>query len=275
MLKLYPENYDVEVQVALSDLNNAPIVVTDIQASLYDGDDRVLIDFGSLPFDAGDTSKTIVIPASFNVLGEGDLSVVRILRVNLVTAAGVIRRSHDYIVEGESRLEILNNTFVTLEAAEALARDMPELRAWHQNTEEQRAAALINAYTRLKRIQLRICRPELLDEHHSEMAASEHGRWCNMETVIRPGVWDELTVDDFLDLPRDFRRALRMAQIAEANEILTNDPLQARHRAGVISETVGESSVMLRGGKLQIGISDTALRYLGGYVYYQVGVARA
>lgn len=274
MMKLYPENYDVEVEVAFSDLNNAPIVVTEIRAALYDGDDQVIVDFGSLPFDSADTSKSITVPASFNVLGEGELSAARILRVTLQTAAGAIRRSHGYIIEGESRLELLNNTFVTLEASEALARDMPELKAWRSASDEQRAAALINAFTRLKRIQLRVTYPSRINATHSE-TLDRDGYECMMETILWPGIWDELTVDDFLDLPRDFRRALRMAQISEANEILTDDPIQSRHRAGVISETVGESSMMLRGGKLQIGVAEQTLRYLSGYVYYKVGVARA
>jgi hypothetical protein len=264
-MKLYPENYDVAVEVGFTDLNGDPITVTEINAVLYDGDDQPILEMPALPFDQAEGSKTITVSAAFNLLGESETSAARILRVALKTDAGIVRRNFGYIIEAESRLELLNNTWVTLEASEALARDMPELKAWYQASDEQRAAALINAYTRMQRIQLRFLWP-LRDGEPEER---------QLETVIRPGQWSEVTVDEFLSFPRDFRRALRMAQICEANEILTDDPYQSRHRAGVISETVGESSVMLRGGKLELGVGTQTLRYLTGFVYYQVSIARA
>lgn len=262
-MKFYPENYDVAVEVGFVDLNGAAIVVTEVTAAVYDGDDQLVVDFGSLPFDPAASSTTITVPAALNLLEGDELSATRVLRVALKTAAGTVRRAFGYIIEGESRLELLNNTWVSLEAAEALARDMPGLKAWLAASDDQRAAALINAYSHMQRIQLRFTWPLRDGEDRRE------------ETILRPGAWTELTVDDFLSFPREFRRALRMAQICEADKILTDDPLQSRHRAGVISETVGESSVMLRGGKLELGVASETLRYLSGYVYYSVTVARA
>jgi hypothetical protein len=266
-MKLYPEDYDVALEVQFVDLNNAAVVVQRIDAVLYDGDDQVLLEMDNLPFDAADTSKTITVPAALNRLGEGETSAARALRVVLTTDAGKIRRSFGYIIEGESRLELLNNTWVTLEAAEVLARDMPELKSWSQSSDEQRAAALINAYSRMQRIQLRFTNPLPGEEDEEDR--------CEKHTILRPGVWNELTADDFLAFPKPFRTALRRAQICEANSILTDNPFAERHRAGVISETVGESSVMLRGGKLELGVANETLRCLAGYVYYQVSIARA
>lgn len=266
MLKLYPENYDVAVDVLFTDLNGAPVTVTGVDAVLYDGDDEIVASFMNLPFDQVDGKKTITIPAEFNILGEGDLSVVRVLRSTLHTAAGDITRSFGYIVEGESRLELLNNSFTSLEAAEAAARDLPNVKAWLAASDEQRAAALIQAYARVSRIQVRFP----LTPEETDTRDFDERQYC----VVRPGQWTEIPKDQFLGFPKDFRRALRAAQVCEANVILADNPVTQRHRSGVISETIGESSVMLRGGKLELGVDNETLRCLSGYVYYDVRVAR-
>jgi hypothetical protein len=263
MLKLYPENYDVSVDVLFTDLNGDLITVTGVSAALYDGDDEQVVDFGSLPFDFTEGKKTVVIPASFNVLEVDELSTTRILRVVLSTLAGDVHRSFGYIIEGETRLEILNNTFVTLEAAEALLRDMPSLKAYQAASDDQKAAALINAYTRIARVQVRF-------EQEPPIGTS-----CRREVTIRPGGWSEITKDEFLGYPKSFRKALRLAQLNEANVILTDSPIAARQRDGIISETVGESSVMLKTSKLDLGVDRSTLQFLSGYVYYTIRLGRA
>lgn len=263
MITLYPENFDVALDIPFVDTNGSALTVDRVTAILYDGEDEEVIDFGEISFDQADGQVTVTIPASYNVLGEGELSAARILRVALETAAGTHRRTHSYIIESETRLEILNNTFLTVEAAEVLARDNPRLTAWAAADSDRKAAALINAYNRVTRIQLRYKKP------------AENDVVCAEEVIIRAGGWSDYTRDDFMAMPADFRKALRLAQLIEANEILTDNPYESRHRAGVISETVGESSIMLRGGKLELGVTSETLRALTGYVYYRVRVGRA
>ncbi|QIG75615.1 hypothetical protein EVC20_044 [Rhizobium phage RHph_Y2_17_1] len=278
MMKLYPENYDVAIDVLFTDNSGAPLNVTGVSASVVDGDDRELANFGQIPFDLADGKVTITVPANLNVLGEGELSAARTLRVYLDDGDFVNTRFLSYILEAQTRLEILNNTFLTLPGAEILARDNPRLKGWAAADDEKKSAALINAYTRLSRIQLRYAKP--LPE--ADVATSSRpydprrSSRDDCDVVIKPGDWrDRFTKEDFLAMPADFRNALRLAQLVEANEVLTDNPLEARHRAGVISETVGESSIMLRGGKLELGVSSEALRALTGFVYYNVRLARA
>lgn len=262
-MKLYPENYDVALDFLFTDLNGTPVTPTGVSAVLYDGDDVEIADFGSMPFDVADGKKTVTVAAALNVLGAGELSAVRILRVALVTPAGTIRRSASYIIEGEQRLEVLNNTFISLEAADALSRDVPNLHGWSGADDESRGAALINAYARLSRIQLKFTveDPTLTD--------------YQCDRVLNPSTWPDVTKADFNQFPKRFRDALRLAQLVEANAILTDNPIEQRHRAGVISETVGESSIMLRGNRLDLSVSAEALRYLKGYVYFNVRIGRA
>lgn len=276
MMKLYPENFNVALDVLFTDDSGAPLAVKGVSAALYDGEHVNIADFGSIPFDPADTKVTITVPAQENVLGEGELSAARVVRVHLDCGANVLTRTLSYIIEAESRLEILNNTFLTLEAAEVFARDLPSLKAWSAADDDKKVAALINAYSRLSRVQLRYTKAHPVTEITPTTRPWPPGRPArDCDVVIRPGGWKKFTKEDFLAMPADFRKAIRLAQMIEANEILTDSPYEARHRAGVISETVGESSVMLRGGRLELGVSNQTLRALSGFVYYDVRIARA
>lgn len=275
-MKLYPENYDVAITVMFSDGSGMAVAVSQVTAVLYDGDDQQLSDLGSIPLDAGLSAVNIIIPAADNVLGEGETAAARILRVELTTAIGILRQSFNYIIEAESRLELLNNTFISLESAEVMARDMPSLKAWAAADDDKKAAALINAFARLSRVQLRYAKDHLTQEGGTTSRPWPPGRdLCDQDVVIRPGEWAKKTKEEFLAMPPVFRKAVRSAQLIEANDILTDDPIATRHRAGVISETIGESSVMLRGGRLELGVSLDALRALTGFVYYNIRTARA
>lgn len=270
-MKLYPSEYNVAVKFGFVDLNNEPIVPLKINAVLYDGDDSVLLDMPDLPFEVDQGSKEIVIPAALNTLGVGELSAGRILRVGLVTDKGVVRRSFSYVIEGEFRLAVMVNSFQTLESAEILARDMTNVSGWSGASEEQRYVALVEAYNRLTRIPMKFRNdnsgnPDNM-RHRSELFAEE--------TIILRSAWALITEDEYLDWPVYFRKSLRMAQLTEANELLEGDPIAKKHRSGILSETVGESSMMLRAGKVEHGVSSATLQHLTGHIYYNHRIARA
>lgn len=268
MLKLYPENYQVAVTFPFTDLNGDQVEPSAVTATLYDGEDKEVVDFGSLPFDAAEGYKEVTIPAAFNVLGTGQMQAARVLRVALTTPAGVIRRSFAYLIEGEFRLAIMVNSFQSIESAEILARDVLNLNGWHSASDEQRFTAMIEAFTRLIRIPMRF-------KHEDSIKLGDRTDMFAEETVIARSAWPKVTEEEFLSWPAHFRKALRMAQLVEANEQLEGDPIAKKHRAGIISETVGESSVMLRGGRVDHGISNNTLTYLTGYIYYNNRIARA
>ncbi|MER9176319.1 hypothetical protein NKH72_22325 [Mesorhizobium sp. M0955] len=260
-MNLYPENYDVTIGVAFADLNGGAVVPTAVKAVLYDGEDQLVYDFGDQAFAPGDTSLNVTVPAAYNVLEDGISSDARILRIILVTPAGEIRRASSYIIQSETRLVIMQNSFMTLEAAEILARDTPNLTGWNGASDDQRYAGLINAYHKLIRIPMRYKMLPTAD------------RWCEpCETIVR---WGDITSDQFQDMPADFRRAVRSAQLMQADDLLENNPITKRHRDGIISETVGDSSIMLRGGRLTLDISSRSLECLAGHIYYNFRISRA
>lgn len=259
-MKVYPESYIVSVDVALVDLNGGPVTPTAISAKLYDGDDQLVSDLGVVAFSPGDTSVTVQVPAEDNELADGVVQAARILRVDVVTAAGTLHKSTSYIVAGQVRLQVMVNSFQTLENAELLARDMVGGSGWGQGTDDQKAAALIEAFNRLTRIPMRYW--TTVNDHQCER-------------FISAADWREMTADAFLELPSGLRNALRAAQLQEADTLLADDPIARKHKDGVISETIGDSSMMLRGGKLELGVAYDTLNQLRGFIWYNFRVARA
>lgn len=285
-MKIYPDNYDVSVSFAFTDLNGAPVAPTAVKVDLFDGNDQLIISFGSLPFGEHDTEKEVVVPAEFNTLDpqtDGP-NASRIVRCTLETPAGNIRRSASYVIEGDFRLQVMKNSFITFEAAELTARDIPNSFGWRTAGRENQEAALINAFNRLTRIPMKFrVGPTPLKYLNDRLTSAPKYHWTKdlllgdepAETVIPAAAWHDIDADEFMTFPDYFRKAVRLAQVAEANDILENDVTNRRHRQGIISETVGESSIMLRGGQLNLGVSRAALEYLSGHVYYNHRISRA
>jgi len=262
-MKLYPEGYAVEVVVNFTDLNGDPIVPTNLSAALYDGDDQLVVDFGDLPFDVETGSKAIVVAGEFNMLTGDETRAARILRVVLTTASGDVTRAHSYLLEGEFRLALMQNSFMTYEAAEILALDRANLNGWRVADEQKRYAALIEAFNRLTHLPMRFT--DTLDQDH--IVEEDH--------IILRQDWSEISAEEFLIFPDHFRKALRNAQLTEANELLQGDTLARKHRAGIVTETIGESSVTLRKGQIDYGVSNQTLSHLTGYIYFNMRIARA
>lgn len=262
-MKYYIEGSTVEVVVNFVDRAGSSIEPTKIKATLFDGEDNEIIDFGSLPFEPTDKEKSIVIPSTFNELEPEELQSARILRVELITAHGTIYQSLSYVIETEQRLVIMNNTFQTYEAAEIEANNQPNLLGWAAASEEQKKSALIEAYNRLISIPMRF------DQFDN------YGRPLGKQYVILTSTWRELTRDDFNEFPTHFKKVLRRAQLIEANELLQGDSIARKRRSGVITEKIGESWLTLRPDKLDYGVSSPTLTALAGYVYYRMTIARS
>ncbi|SOC90002.1 hypothetical protein SAMN05216358_0018 [Rhizobium sp. AN5] len=272
-MKFYPEDYVVEVIVKFTDLNGAAITPTAISAVLTDGEDAEVVDFGALPFDAAEGQKLIAIPKEFNRLVDGEIRAARILRVKIETEQGTIPRSFSYAIESEQRLVQMINTFQTLEAAEFAALDTPNTSGWSVASEPQKLAALTEAYRRLTLIPMKF--PTFAPGSRFDNWNTIASRELVEETVIERDMWHEITVDMFADFPAPFKKALRRAQFIEANEILQGDAVSKKHRAGIVTETIGESSVTLRAGAVDFGISSETMKALVGYVYFNNRIRRA
>ncbi|MDE4297091.1 hypothetical protein PXK56_18040 [Phaeobacter gallaeciensis] len=263
-MNFYPENYDVTITVPFTDPTGAEVTPSAATAKLLDGDGAQIVDLGALTFAVDATSVGVTIDGAHNTLPVGEQRAVRILSVTLTLPGGDIERRFAYAVETTVRLEVMTNSFMTYESAQVIATDFVNPVGWAVAEEAARKTALVNAYQRLTQIPMKY---NPLDVAGEPMRAQEN--------VVLRDEWIGLTYDDFAAWPAHFRLALRRAQFIEANGLLQGDPLGAKRRAGITSETIGESSVRIDASMVDYGVSTETLSALAGYIYFNMRIGRA
>lgn len=80
------------------------------------------------------------------------------------------------------------------------------------------------------------------------------------------------TAEQLSGMDPKFVEALKLAQMVEANNLVENNPVKDKVRMGIISETIGESSMFFKQKGLDApsyysGISDDAYPYLSKYLW--------
>lgn len=259
----YPENYDVTITVPFVDPTGAEATPSAATAVLLDGDGNQIVDLGALLI-TGATSVDVVIDKANNALPVGEHRAVRILSVTLSFAGGQVERRFIYAIETAVRLVVMQNSFMSYETALVMSSDFVNPIGWAVADENARKTALVHAYNRLTQIPMKFSPVD---------AGGEILR--SLESVILRDEWIDLSYDDFAEFPAHFRLVLRRAQFIEANELLQGDPLGKKRRAGVMSETIGESSVRISDSLIDYGVSSETLAALAGYVYFNMRTGRA
>jgi hypothetical protein len=261
----FPVGAKVTVSVPFTDYNGTAITPTGVSYSVLDEDDEIVSGPTTVTNpDAPDAWTEIEVPALANA-SEGS----RTVRVALTTALGVFYAETTYLIRAASRLAFLTNSFQTYGRAQLTAADMAGIDAFVTATPAAQSTALIEAYTRLIKFNYLINTPDNIDDQSIYRTTDAYR--------ITPIMWPVMTEEMFVLYPDSFVTALRKAQIAEANEILDDNPITSRLRAGLMSETIGESSMMFRPGirPLELAASRAALNYLKGYIDYSLTIARS
>jgi len=266
----YAAGLAVNVTLEFHDLNGDPVTPTALSYMVQDENGTELIPGSVLPLEAGATSATILIPAEHNRLAPRESAGVRVVTLFMNDAAGAHEVYTTYMLRRPQRLQVLDNSFITYPKSILIADEIPRLDAWNMANAMDRQAALIEAYTRLTRFGYIVKRPEEADS----MSYLTDDLWGTAR--ITPQMWPVMEAAYFNALPQNFRTALAKAQVAEANEILAGDVVGELRRSGLLSKSVGESSMMFRSGKpLEMGISHQALNYLTGFVDLRMTVTRS
>lgn len=262
MMNFYPENYDVLIAVPYTDASGAEISPDSASAVLLDGDGVQVADLGVI--DSSGTSHNLIVPGTHNELPVGERFAIRILEVSIVYSSGTLKRRFSYAVETNVKLQIMENSFMGYEYAFIVANEFVNKAAWMTADEGTRKTALVDAFNRLTRIPMK-WNPR--DENGNPIR--------EIENVIDRDLWIEINLDAFALFPTHFKRALRRAQFVEANALLTGDVIAEKRRAGILSETVGESSVRLSNGILDFGISSETMDVLTGYLHFDLRIVRS
>ncbi len=267
-------NTALEIAVPL-DKYGEPGSVTRVTAEVLDGDESVIELLGEGTIDPAENVATFTIPNFANLVRAGETidarSVALTIRVDGVDQTDAIY----YSVHRLGRLVPPQNSFITMTAAHASMKQMLDTAGWDSADEDRRAAALEQAYYRLIAIPYQVQRSLLPEDLALEIINSQSGRFdSSVNLVILPEDWEYLSADDFALLPKRFQAALRMAQMTEAEEMLRGDTIEEKLKYGVISESIGESSIRLNTRRLITGVSADTLQHLRGFIYFDHRIVR-
>lgn len=148
-------------------------------------------------------------------------------------------------------LEVGVNTYQTYEQTVALYKEVFGINAFKTGTEEDRVAALVHAYNVINTMTF----------------ADRYGEYYEL------GALDAAALDA---LEPAFLKALRIAQIIEANELMDPNSLHYKRLDGLMSETIGESSMMFRPGNINnYPITRRSMMFLRNYVLLRARLFRA
>lgn len=263
-MKIYPPNVRVRVTVPFIDLNGDPITPTAVSVIIRDSVGEQIGASFEATFAEGDTDAELAIEPSYNAEPG-----VRLVDVTLTTADGTYPARVAYAVRGEELLTVPATSFQTTEEAELLASTLPNLSNWSGASPDLRRAALAQAFRNLVRLAYRI-RP--VGDWDDDIMFD----FLDGDIIVQPRFWPVMTLADWKKLPDRFRLAICRAQIMEANELLNTSGVADRRRSGLLSETIGESSMMFRSGKpLDLGIAAAALKEMTGYLDIRMTTTRS
>lgn len=264
-MDFFPENYVVTVTVPLKNGEGITADPTAVSAIVADADGVLITNLGSLTPGTGE-SMDIEILGAFNVLASAEIRRAQVLVATLTYPEGSVTYRHTYGIERDIALEVMTNSFMTYASAEITAYEIVGATGWIVATESQRKVALINAFNKLTQISMK-WHPRDVD---GCIIRTE-------ENAIYFDTWGDITLDAFNLFPTHFKKALKRAQFAEANDLLltSNNALVSKARQGVIREKIGLSEVeydaaiaSANSGRL---VGSETMRALAGYIHSSMG----
>jgi hypothetical protein len=205
---------------------------TALRARVHDEEGNLIADWAAVALpEAGADSVAVATAAPQNTLVPPQLRGVRVVELEVVDTAGTTYLEAAHVLESSQLLVPGINSFQTYYQAvlEAQLYTDETMSGWAAQTDQAvRQRALSEAFERIRMM------PVVIE-------------WQNDQTIIRsifndPPRLRDLDSAQIMRLDTRLMKALKKAQLVEANDILVADPLQALRRAGIQSQTVGESS---------------------------------
>jgi len=269
-MQIYQAGGDVSVQFEITNEIGDPVTPTAVSWRLLNDLEQIIV-LDTAVAGPWDSFINIVVPGVNNTLDTGVVVGARLVELTITTANDVIYKRATYGLGTRQRLQILVNSFQTLTQAELEATLVPGLTGWATASEGDKIMAMAEAYRRLTRIGYFVRWPRDPD------AQNTISWWNVRNTTIPARFWQFMQLDRYLTYyPEDFRSALRKAQVAEADAILSGDAETEIRNKGIIMEQIGQSKTQFRGTRpLDMGISNRALKFIDGYVNFRLTLTRS
>jgi hypothetical protein len=248
------------ITVTLVDDNGAAVQASAVSWKLFDEVGNELFAGTVDSFNANDPTARVDLTAEQTTTTEP--MVARELIVECTTATDTVEVREAFLIVSAVPLTVAENTFQTLTESLLTRAEFASLPGWDRATRDQQIAAMIQAYRHIVRVPLTL---QALPDTYNRI------NWWGRKVPLA-----RLDAAEFNELPLAFRRAVKRAQLAEANVLLGGDRVGDKIRAGIVSETTGESSMFFNSKPyLNLPISKQAYEELKSFVRLVVQVARA
>lgn len=280
-LPVYLTNTEVIVTIDLTDGAGNAISPNTAQYRVLDQDGVELVASTSVVgFIAGDSQATVTVPANKNVVGVGRTREIRSVEIICVSDDFTVSVGKVYAIELAEPLVAGLNSCQSYTQAQLTALDMPSLTAWNAASEVDRVAALIDAREHIVQLNFNLLNSNVNFGQDSLQYVPE-GQYessyvARNSLFIFNGNLAILTPEQFSKLPERFKKALRQAQVAEAEHILSGSGVDVRRQSGLIEESIGESTQKFRDSKpVDLPVCRRALGYLSYFVTFNKRIGRA
>lgn len=257
----------VTLEISLQDRLGNAIAPTAVEFEVLDRTGAVKQTRQAATYVAGGTTVPVTVTATANNLDDKVPRDLRTVKLYCTTVGGVVSISKSYAVEADSLLITGVNSFQTLEEAELTAMDIMEMGDWDLMDDDDKCRAMIDSRDRIVTMtfsMLDITRPQDSVSYVPEgiIGISKSGSIWNIRNQLA-----DLTVEQFEALPEEFKVALRKAQVADAADTLTPDPVASRRASGLILDTIGETKQMFTSSRpIDTPISKRAMNYLSKFI---------
>lgn len=216
----------------------------------------------------------VALEATLTSLPAGALRALRVVELELQTPLGTFVLSESVLLQGATQLAPGLNSFQSYYQALFLieGQHADQISGWQHAERDQREKALVEAHLRLLQLPLAL-------EFGASQTRLTDDAWLDARKSQR--LLRDLAPADVLALHAPLLGALRLAQAAEANDILDPDSPRAAANAGLVSLTVGESSQTWRQGAtgssraMEYPVCPRAIALLQRWLRYGAKIGRS
>ncbi len=255
MIASYRAGLPVTLYPEFTDYEGSAIVPVASTYTLY-GKDGVLA--SAQPVDLYSSERPqLVIDATYNQLSPGATIGYRRVEMTTQDENGKTYVSDiTYLIKSEAGLEVGTNSFALMPELIMVSADMIHLRAFNSADQDEQISALIQAWNNLGQLPVKF--EDLQDTDSSQKGSTQ----------------ELIDTDISLLAPKTYQRLLR-AQVIEADDVLGGNPIEARRRLGLISDSSGESAHFFRTSKpLNLPCCRAAVDELRGILNWNVKIGR-
>lgn len=279
-LEVYLGNTEVTVTVDLVDEMGNALNVNSVDYRVVDQDNTERVARTSVEnFSAGDTQVTIVVGQAQNVMAAESTREVRSVELYCTTDAGTVGFSRSYGLELIDPLKVGLNTFQSFAMAQLTAMDIPNLSAWHAATEQEKVRALIDAREHIVQLNFNLLNSNVNFSQDSLSYVPEgsfqSAYVARNSLFLFNGNLNLLNESQFNQLPERFKKALRQAQVVEADAIMGLGTDESKRASAIIEEKIGETTTKFRStAALSLPVCRRALGYVSYYVSFAKKIGR-